>query len=94
MNESTRHITPYKTIATVLVVLIGLLLLNLTFAVVDIGKWNILAILLIASVQVAIVLTWFMHLNQAKWYLKAMVGSVFLLIAIVIVITFLDYLRR
>ena len=94
MNVNTQHITPYRTIATVLVALLGLLFLNLTLALVDIGKWNILGILLIASVQVLIVLNWFMHLNHAKWYLKVMVGAVFMLIAVVIAITFLDYLRR
>ena len=94
MNENTQHITPYRTIVTVLVALLGLLFLNLTLALVDIGKWNILGILLIASVQVLIVLNWFMHLNHAKWYLKVMVGAVFMLIAVVIAITFLDYLRR
>ena len=94
MNENTQHITPYRTIVTVLVALLGLLFLNLTLALVDIGKWNILGILLIASIQVLIVLNWFMHLNHAKWYLKVMVGAVFMLIAVVIAITFLDYLRR
>ncbi len=90
----THQITSYRTNAFVLVVLLALLAINLFLAVVDLGKWNLLAILLLASVQVTIVLNWFMHLNQARWYLKVMAGAVFLLIGIVIVITFFDYLLR
>lgn len=91
---NAHQITPYRTIAVVLVVLLALLAINLLLAVVDLGKWNLLVILLLASVQVTVVLNWFMHLNHARWYLKAMAGAVFLLIAIVIVITFFDYLLR
>ena len=93
-NMDTHQITSYRTNAFVLVVLLALLAINLFLAVVDLGKWNLLAILLLASVQVTIVLNWFMHLNQARWYLKVMAGAVFLLIGIVIVITFFDYLLR
>lgn len=94
MDQPTEHILPYRTIVLVLISLVGLLAVNLLLALIDIGRWNVLAIMLISSAQVTIVLRWFMHLKHAKWYLQAMVAAVFLLILIVIVITFFDYMLR
>jgi cytochrome c oxidase subunit 4 len=46
---------------------------------------------LIATVQAAIALNWFMHLKWDNKLIRALVIGLFLLYAVVIVITFLDY---
>jgi len=50
--------------------------------------------LLVASVKVFIVLTYFMHLKYDSLFIKLMVAGIFILFAVIIVITFLDYWFR
>ena len=50
--------------------------------------------LILASIKVTIVLTYFMHLKFENLLLRIMVGAVFLLFAIGIAITFIDYYFR
>lgn len=61
---------------------------------IHIGAFTVALALLIASVKVTIVLTYFMHLKFENLLLRLMVGGVFLLFAIVIAITFIDYYFR
>jgi cytochrome c oxidase subunit 4 len=58
------------------------------------GTFTVALALLLASAKVTIVLTYFMHLKFENLLLRLMVGGVFLLFAIVIAITFIDYYFR
>jgi len=93
-SGETSHITSYKTYGIVLVVL--LLLTSLTILITDVhlGAFTVTVALLIACVKVGIVLTYFMHLKFESMMMKFMVIGVFVLFAIVVAITFIDYWFR
>ena len=88
------HITPYRTQARVLIALLFLTFLTVTVTGIHLGPFTVLAALLIASIKGSIVLTWFMHLKYEMPVFRIMVIGVFILYAIIIVITFIDYAFR
>ena len=94
MSEEKQHIVSYKNNALVLVVLLCLTMLTVAITSVELGPWNVTAALLIASIKVGIVLTYFMHLKFEYVILRMMVTMVVLVFAALIVITFFDYLYR
>ena len=94
MSNKGTHITPYKTLGIVLVCLLACTFLTIEVTNIDLAAWSVAVALIIASVKVFIVLTYFMHLKYEGLLLKILVGMIFLLFAIVIVITYLDYLYR
>jgi caa(3)-type oxidase subunit IV len=94
MNHKEIHITGYPVYAYVL---IGLLLLTTVSVLVTgyhLGALTVAMALLIASVKVATVIAYFMHLRSESLFLKIAVSGVFLIFALVIIITFFDYLFR
>jgi cytochrome c oxidase subunit 4 len=60
----------------------------------ELGAFTVTVALLIASVKVFLVLSYFMHLKYESLLLRILVGMVFLLFALIIVITFIDYAFR
>jgi cytochrome c oxidase subunit 4 len=50
--------------------------------------------LIIASIKVTIVITYFMHMKFESLFLKLMIAGVFVIFALVIIITFIDYFFR
>lgn len=94
MSQDNHHITSYKAYGWVLVSLLFLTALTVYVTWIDFKALTIAVALIIASIKVTIVLTYFMHLKYDNIVLKLMVGMVFLLIACVFVITFFDYLFR
>ena len=94
MSEEKQHIVSYKNNALVLVALLCLSMLTVAITSVELGPWNVTAALLIASIKVGIVLTYFMHLKFEHVILRMMVTMVVLVFAALIVITFFDYLYR
>jgi cytochrome c oxidase subunit IV len=91
MNNDKLHIAGYGMYVKTLIVLLILTALNITLATLSHGSWTAGIILLIASVQAGITLTWFMHLRWDNRLFRIMVMGVFTLYVIVIIITFLDY---
>jgi cytochrome c oxidase subunit 4 len=79
---------------TVLLVLLILTTLSILAVKLHLGAFTVALALILASVKVTIVLTYFMHLKFENMLLRLMVGGVFLLFAIVIAITFIDYYFR
>ncbi|OFX26561.1 MAG: hypothetical protein A2033_08680 [Bacteroidetes bacterium GWA2_31_9] len=94
MTMNKHHITDYKTYGWVLAILLFLTALTVYITWFDLKALTIAAALVIASVKVTIVLTYFMHLKYDSLVLRLMVAMVFLLIALVFVLTFFDYLFR
>lgn len=94
MSEKHIHILEYRFLAKILVVLLGLTFLTVFVTEFNLQAWNVALALLIACVKVFLVLTFFMHLKYESLLFKILVGMVFLLLLLVIVITFLDYLYR
>lgn len=94
MSDNSIHITPYRSIARILVLLIGLTFLTVYVTEFDLQAWNVTVALLIACFKVFLVLTFFMHLKYESLIFKLFTGMVFLLLFLVIVITFIDYFYR
>ncbi len=94
MKNHDDHITSYSLNWTVLIVLLILTTISILAIKMHLGAYTVALALILASVKVTIVLTYFMHLKFENLLLRLMVGGVFLLFAIVIVITFIDYYFR
>lgn len=94
MKNHDNHVSSDTLNWTVLLVLLILTTISILAIKVHLGTFTVALALLLASVKVTIVLTYFMHLKFENLLLRLMVGGVFLLFAIVIVITFIDYYFR
>lgn len=94
MNNHENHISSDSLNWKVLIVLLILTTLSILALKIHVGAFTVALALLLASVKVTIVLTYFMHLKFENLLLRLMVGGVFLLFAIVIAITFIDYYFR
>lgn len=94
MSDEKKHVVPYRVYAIVLIALIILTVLSILITGIELGKYTVAGALLFAIVKSFLVLTWFMHLKYDKPYIKLMVGFVFAILAVTIVVTFLDYLYR
>lgn len=94
MKNHDNHITSYTLSGTVLLVLLLLTTISILVVKLHFGAFTVAVALILASVKSAIVLTYFMHLKFENLLLRLMVGGVFLLFAIVVVITFIDYYFR
>lgn len=94
MKNHDDHITSYSLNWTVLLVLLILTTISILAIKMHLGAFTVALALILASIKVTIVLTYFMHLKFENLMLRLMVGGVFLLFAIVIVITFIDYYFR
>lgn len=94
MKNHDNHITSYTLNGTVLLVLLLLTTISILVVKLHFGAFTIAVALILASIKSAIVLTYFMHLKFENLLLRLMVVGVFLLFAIVVVITFIDYYFR
>ena len=92
-NERT-HIIPYKTFLFVLAALIALTLTSVVVTQIYLGTLTVAIALLIAAIKSSFVLRIFMHLKFDNRMFSIAVIAVVLLIAVVIIITLLDYLYR
>ncbi|MEI6142770.1 MAG: cytochrome C oxidase subunit IV family protein [Mariniphaga sp.] len=94
MKNHDDHISSYMLNWTVLLVLLMLTTISILAIKMHLGAFTVALALILASIKVTIVLTYFMHLKFENMLLRLMVGGVFLLFAIVIAITFTDYYFR
>ena len=94
MKQDEVHISSYLSLGTVLTVLLLLTAVSVLITGWHLGPFTVAAALLIACVKAATVIIHFMHMKFESLLLKLMVSGVFLLFALVIVITFIDYLLR
>lgn len=94
MNNETHHISSYTSHAIVLIVLLVLTSISVMATGWHLGAFTVSVALLIASIKVRTVITYFMHLKFESLFLKLLVTGVFVLYALVIIITFIDYYFR
>ena len=94
MEQEHQHITSYRTYAIVLAVLLFFTALTVFVTWFDLEVLTIVVAMAIACVKVTIVIAYFMHIKYDKRVFKLMVGMVFLLILVIFLILFLDYLYR
>ncbi len=93
-NQHHTHITPYKTLITVLLVLLALTVVTIEITSFNLHFWNIAVALLIAGIKGYLVLSYFMHLKYESRLIKILVRMIIALLVIIIVITYIDYLFR
>lgn len=93
-HSTSSHVTPYRTLATVLVVLLAFTFITIEITSFDLKAWNVTLALLVACVKGYLVLSYFMHLKYENTLIKILVGMVIVLFALIIIITYIDYLYR
>ena len=94
MHSGETHITEYRVYGWVLLVLLILTTITITVTWIDLAAWSVLIALLIATVKAGIVLTYFMHLKFESSLYRVLVIMVLVIFAMVILLTFFDYLLR
>ena len=94
MENEKHQIVPYRSYLLVLVALLILTGISIAVTRIELGTLTVTIALLIASIKSAFVLRNFMHLKFENRFFTFMVIGVILVIGLVIVITFLDYLYR
>ena len=92
MEHTNTHIVPYKTYALILVILIFLTGISIAVTRIELGALTVTVALLIATIKSSLVLIYFMHLKFDNKLFAIMVAGVLLLMVIVVIVTFLDYL--
>ncbi|WP_321280288.1 cytochrome C oxidase subunit IV family protein [Marinifilum fragile] len=93
-KDQHTHIVKYKTYVFVLIALLAMTSISVAVTGINLGPYTVTVALLLASFKSILVLLIFMHLKFDKKFYGIMVASVFMLLACVIVITFMDYLYR
>ncbi len=94
MKNEEVHISSYSSHGIVLTVLLALTTLSVLVTGWHLGAFSVAVALLIASVKVSTVITYFMHVKFESLFLKLLIAGVFLVYALVIIITFIDYFLR
>jgi cytochrome c oxidase subunit IV len=94
MENEKNHIIPYRTFLYVLALLITLTLTSVALTQIYLGTLTVVLALVIAAIKSSFVLRIFMHLKFENKMFSIAVVAVTLLICVVIIITFLDYLFR
>jgi cytochrome c oxidase subunit 4 len=92
-NEET-HISSYTSHAIVLIVLLVLTTISVLVTGFHLGAFSVAVALIIASIKVRTVISYFMHIRFEGLFMKLMVTGVFVIFALIIIITFIDYLLR
>lgn len=93
-NDAPQHLMEYKTLATVLAVLIILTGVTVGASYVDLGIMNVPIALGIASTKVTFVLLFFMHLKYEGKAIKISFLCTIFFLAIMISFTFWDVAFR
>ncbi len=91
MSDTNHHIVPYRTYGLILLLLLVLTGTSVAVTQIELTRWATVVALLLASTKSAFVLAIFMHLKFDQNIYKIMATLIILLVAVVIVLTFLDY---
>ena len=94
MSDTSHHIVPYSTYGLILLLLLVLTGTSVAVTQIELTKWSTAVALLLAGTKSAFVLAIFMHLKFDQKIFRIMAALIFLLLASVILITFLDYAFR
>jgi cytochrome c oxidase subunit IV len=94
MENEKHHITSFFSNGKVLIALLTLTAITVMVTSFHFGAFSVGIALIIASIKAFIVLTYFMHLKHESRTIKLLVSGVFVLFALVVIITFFDYLFR
>jgi cytochrome c oxidase subunit IV len=88
------HIIPRSTYFTVFVVLVGLLVVTVLAAQVDVGPLNAPVAMLIALAKAVLIVLYFMHVRYGSPLLRVFAAGGFLWLMIMFALMMPDYLTR
>ncbi len=94
MSHNGTHTTEYKVLGRILILLLTLTFVTITLTSFNLGVFTVTAALLVAGVKSFFVLSYFMHLKYESLLLRILVSMVFVLFALIVLITFIDYAYR
>jgi len=94
MENEKHHIVSYRTYGLILLLLLVLTGTSVAITQIELSKWSTAMALVLAGTKSVFVLAIFMHLRFDQRIYRVMATLIFLLLVVVIVITFLDYLYR
>lgn len=94
MEHNTTHISDYKLLAKVFLGLLLLLIATIAVNSFDLAPYSVTVALIIAGLKAYLVLAYFMHLKYEGMLLRILVLLVFVLFAILVLFTFIDYAFR
>ncbi|MFA8434489.1 MAG: cytochrome C oxidase subunit IV family protein [Marinifilaceae bacterium] len=93
-KEAHHHIVSYRSYAYVLIALLVMTAISVAVTQIELDSLSVTVALLLACCKSLMVLMIFMHLKFDKKFYAYMVAGIFMLLASVIIITFIDYLYR
>ncbi len=93
-KKQSAHVVPHKMYGLILLVLICLTFMSVAVTSIELASLTVFIALSIAAVKGILVLTFFMHLKFDNLILRIMVAAIFLLLGLVMFVTFLDYNYR
>lgn len=93
-HDDSTHIVSYKTYGIILGILLILTGISIAVTYIELDSLTIFTALFLASVKSTLVLFYFMHIKFDSPFIRIMTISIFVLIAVVTIITFLDYNYR
>jgi cytochrome c oxidase subunit IV len=93
-DHAPSHVVPRRVYYTVFATLIGMTLLTIAAASVDMGPLNTVVALAIACFKASLVLLYFMHLRQSPRLVWIAVATGIAWLLILILITLSDYMSR
>ena len=94
MKKEETHVSSYTAHAVVLIALLALTFISVFVAGFHFGAWSVAVALLVASIKVRTVIAYFMHVKFEGLFLKLAITGIFVIYALVIIITFIDYYLR
>jgi cytochrome c oxidase subunit IV len=94
MKKEETHISSYASHTIVLIVLLILTAVSVSATGWHFGAFTVAVALLIACIKVATVILNFMHVKHESLFIKIMISGVFVIFALVVIITFIDYYLR
>jgi cytochrome c oxidase subunit 4 len=94
MENQKTHVIPYRVYVYILIALISFTFMSIGITSINLGAYSVLGALIFAMLKSYLVLTYFMHLKFDTLFLRLSVMSIFILLLVVITITFLDYFYR
>jgi cytochrome c oxidase subunit 4 len=90
----SQHIVPIRTNLTIFGILMGLLVLTVAAAYLDLGTFNFLLAMSIAVCKAVLIMLYFMHVRYSHKLTWVFSTAAFLWLALLLGITVADYLSR
>ncbi len=93
-NDVSEHIVPRKIYLVVCVTLLALTYATYRLALLNLGMWNVVAALTIASVKALLVTLFFMHIRYSPRRTRLVILAGLFWLGLLLILTMSDYVAR